>query len=260
MILLSEQYYNLSLNVDCLNNFVIIVPCYNEANRLPIKSYSNFLEKETQVSVLFVNDASTDTTLEVLTKLKEAYPNQVGILENKKNRGKAESIRNGILHLIDTNTSQIFAYLDADLATSLEECYSYTNHLIDNKEFVFASRILKIGSVVERKFSRFFFGRIIATIISNILDIKVYDTQCGCKVFTHNIAELIFKKPFISKWLFDVEIFSRILKHYGKEKALSFMNEIPVKRWVDIGDSKVKMSYFFQLWIDLYKIRKSHML
>jgi hypothetical protein len=55
-----------------------------------------------------------------------------------------------------------------------------------------------------------------------------------------------------------VELFSRILRKFGKEKALDLMNEIPVKRWVDIGDSKVKMSYFFQLWIDLYKIRKSH--
>ncbi len=240
-----------------LKDFVIIVPCYNEANRLPIKSFSNFLAKEKEVSILFVNDASTDNTIDILNQLESQYQNQVSILENSKNKGKAESIRNGVLYALEKDPRQL-AYLDADLATSLEECYSYNNYLIDGKEFVFASRILKIGSVVERKFSRFFFGRIIATIISNILDIKVYDTQCGCKVFTKRIAELIFQKPFISKWLFDVELFSRILNYFGKEKALNLMNEIPVKRWVDIGDSKVKMSYFFQLWIDLYKIRKTH--
>ena len=241
-----------------MKDFVIIVPCYNEANRLPVKNFSNFLDKEKEVSILFVNDASTDTTLEVLSQLALKYPNQVSILENSKNKGKAESIRNGVLHTLEKHAVKFLAYLDADLATSLQECYSYQDYLIDGKEFVFASRILKIGSVVERKFSRFFFGRIIATIISNILDIKVYDTQCGCKVFTKRLAELIFQKPFISKWLFDVELFSRILNRFGKEKALDLMNEIPVKRWVDIGDSKVKMSYFFQLWIDLFKIRKSH--
>ncbi|WP_394974635.1 glycosyltransferase [uncultured Croceitalea sp.] len=240
-----------------MKDFVIIVPCYNEANRLPIKSFSNFLAKEKEVSILFVNDASTDNTIDILNQLESQYQNQVSILENSKNKGKAESIRNGVLYALEKDPRQL-AYLDADLATSLEECYSYNNYLIDGKEFVFASRILKIGSVVERKFSRFFFGRIIATIISNILDIKVYDTQCGCKVFTKRIAELIFQKPFISKWLFDVELFSRILNYFGKEKALNLMNEIPVKRWVDIGDSKVKMSYFFQLWIDLYKIQKTH--
>ena len=140
----------------------------------------------------------------------------------------------------------------------MEECYSYLQFLQNGKEFVFASRILKIGSVVERKFSRFLSGRIIASFISNILDIKVYDTQCGCKVFTTEIAKLVFDKPFISKWLFDVEIFSRILVHYGKPEALGLMDEIPVKKWIDKGDSKVKLSYFFRLWVDLYLIWQSH--
>jgi glycosyltransferase involved in cell wall biosynthesis len=248
----------LFLKKDCLNNFIIIIPCYNEANRLPTKSFSNFLDKEKNVSILFVNDASIDNTLEVLTSLEHKYPNQVNLLSNKQNKGKAESIRNGVLHCLENKHGEFFAYLDADLATSLEECYSYKEFIKADKEFVFASRILKVGSIVERKFSRFFFGRIIATIISNTLDIKVYDTQCGCKVFTKKMGVLIFQKPFISKWLFDVELFSRILKHFGKKKGLNLMDEIPVKRWVDVGDSKVKMSYFFQLWIDLYKIRKAH--
>lgn len=241
-----------------MNSFIIIIPCYNEAKRLPVKSYSDFLENEKQVSILFVNDASSDKTMEVLTTLGAKHPNQIRIIQNEYNLGKAESIRNGIRYTLENYNALTFAYLDADLATSLEECFSYKNYLVDTTEFVFASRILKIGSIVERKFSRFFFGRIIATIISSILDIKVYDTQCGCKVFTKRIAELIFQNPFISRWLFDVELFSRILTHFGKEKALSLMNEIPVKQWIDVGDSKVRMSYFFQLWIDLYKIRKSH--
>ena len=241
-----------------MNHFTIIVPCYNEANRLPVSSFVSFLKREQEVSVLFVNDASTDNTSSVLNKLKDKLPNQIAILENPKNRGKAESIRNGVSDLLQNQKNEIVAYLDADLATSLEECYSYRKQLIDGKEFVFASRILKIGSVVERKFSRFFFGRVIATIISNILGIKVYDTQCGCKVFTKKIAKIIFDKPFISKWLFDVELFSRLLKHFGEKEALDLMNEIPVKRWVDVGESKVRMSYFFQLWIDLFKIRKVH--
>jgi hypothetical protein len=77
-------------------------------------------------------------------------------------------------------------------------------------------------------------------------------------LFTANIAQLTFEKPFISMWLFDVEIFSRILIHYGKPKALALMDEIPVKKWIDKGDSKVKLSYFFRLWVDLYRIWGSH--
>ncbi len=236
----------------------IIVPCYNEFDRLPLADFSAFLTTNKTAHICFVNDASTDQTQSLLAALNTDFTGQVSILQNKKNQGKAASVRNGVLHCYNEKVAPVFAYLDADLATSLEECFSYLIPLGNQKNFVFASRILKIGSVVERKFSRFLFGRIIATFISSILGIKVYDTQCGCKVFKAELSDILFKQPFISKWLFDVELFSRLLCHYGKENALSSMDEIPVRRWVDQGESKVKLSYFFRLWYDLYLIRRLH--
>ena len=236
----------------------IIIPCYNEFNRLPVAEFDTFLETHKDVNICFVNDASSDTTHLHLEALKNKFTPQISILNNEKNMGKAASVRVGVLYCDQENIAPVFAYLDADLATSLEECYSFLIPIKEHKLFVFASRILKIGAVVERKFSRFLFGRIIATFISNILDVKVYDTQCGCKVFKAELSEMLFKKPFISKWLFDVELFSRLLCYYGKEKALKIMDEIPVKRWVDKGESKVRLSYFFRLWYDLYLIRKAH--
>jgi len=236
----------------------IVVPCYNEFNRLAVTDFESFLKVHKDACICFVNDASTDNTYLKLEALKNKFPDQISILNNEKNMGKAASVRAGVLCCYHENMAPVIAYLDADLATSLEECYSYLLHLNENKTFVFGSRILKIGSQVERKFSRFLFGRIIATFISNILDVKVYDTQCGCKVFNAELSETLFKNPFISKWLFDVELFSRLLCHFGKENALNSMDEIPVKRWVDQGESKVKLSYFFRLWYDLYLIRKTH--
>lgn len=236
----------------------IVIPCYNEFDRLPVSDFDTFLMANPEAYICFVNDASSDNTQHLLDSLKTKFINRVCVLVNKKNSGKAASVRKGILHCNSENVAPVLAYLDADLATSLEECLSYLNYLRGDTYFVFASRILKIGAVVERRFTRFLFGRIIATFISNILDIKVYDTQCGCKVFKKELAEILFQKPFISKWLFDVEIFSRIICYYGKEKGLNSMEEIPVKRWVDQGESKVKISYFFRLWYDLYLIRKVH--
>ncbi|MFT6371190.1 MAG: glycosyltransferase involved in cell wall biosynthesis [Maribacter sp.] len=241
-----------------LGQLLIIIPCYNEYSRLPISEIQNFLTKETKATLFFIDDASTDNTIGRIEALENQFPAKVLKLSNSKNLGKAESIRKVVGYCLAHKIGENFAYLDADLATSLEECYSYLQFLEDGKTFVFASRILKIGSIVERKFSRFLSGRVIASFISNILDIKVYDTQCGCKLFTTTIAKLTFDKPFISKWLFDVEIFSRILTHYGKPKALALMDEIPVKKWIDKGDSKVKLSYFFRLWIDLYRIWGRH--
>ena len=237
----------------------IIIPCYNEYKRLPIAEFKTFINSTEDALICFVNDASTDKTLTQLNALKEEFSNRIVVLSNPKNMGKAGSVRHGALHCHEHKLAPVLAYLDADLATSLEECYSYKSKLEGGVHFVFASRILKIGSLVERKFSRFLFGRIIATFISYLLDIKVYDTQCGCKVFKAELAETLFRDTFISKWLFDVEIFSRLLCHLGKENALKCMDEIPVKKWIDQGESKVKLSYFFRLWYDLFLIRRMHL-
>lgn len=238
-------------------SLVIVIPCYNEYDRFPIQEYKDFLSGRPDASICIVDDASTDGTSNILKELQHDYKSQVILLKNERNSGKAASVRNGVTHCYRESIAPVIAYLDADLATSLQECYSYLSFL-PQKDFVFASRILKIGSVVERRFSRFLIGRVIATIISNILQIKVYDTQCGCKVFKASLVPILFGEEFISKWLFDVELFSRMLIHFGPEKGQEKMEEIPVKRWVDRGESKVKSTYVFRLFYDLFQIQRNH--
>jgi dolichyl-phosphate beta-glucosyltransferase len=192
-------------------NTSIVIPCYNEEKGISISEYSNFLDNNPEAFICFVNDGSTDKTLEVLNVLKEKYSDQIHILSLKKNSGKAEAVRAGINYCNQTFKHQYVGYLDADLATTLEEFIELHSHMHGEVIFTFGSRIRKIGSTIERKNSRFFIGRVVATLISNILDIKVYDTQCGSKLFTKEISEELFQKEFISKWLFDVEIFYRMI-------------------------------------------------
>lgn len=236
----------------------IVIPCYNEQKAITSVEYSHFLEHSKDVSICFVNDGSTDNTLEILNQLKQHFPDKIEVFSLLKNSGKAEAVRQGIQHCIQNFNPDYIGYLDADLATTLEEFMEIKNYLKEEIVFVFGSRIRKIGSTIHRENSRFLIGRVIATFISNILDIKVYDTQCGCKVFTSDIAKVLFQKEFISKWLFDVELYFRMLNHFGKEIALKKMIEIPLKSWIEKGDSKVKPTYFFKLWLDLYNIKKSY--
>ena len=97
-------------------------------------------------------------------------------------------------------------------------------------------------------------GRILATFISNMLNLAVYDTQCGCKIFKRELLPIAFKDPFLSRWLFDVEIFYRLKNHYSAEQLKSFSKEIPLASWVDQGGSKIKLSYGLFVWGDLYNI------
>ncbi len=236
----------------------IVIPAYNEEKKLDISSFRNFLAQNSLVSILFVNDASTDNTVATLEPLKIEFKKQVEILCNTTNLGKAESVRKGMNHALTNIHAVKYAFLDADLATSLKECLRIA-HTVENKiRFSFGSRILTLGTDIQRSSFRHYVGRIVATAISNTLKLKVYDTQCGCKVFDRELSLTIFQDPFISRWLFDVEIFFRTMKELGRDKIEEKVIEHPLKKWIDKGESKVQFSYFFKLWLDLWKIRRKY--
>jgi glycosyltransferase involved in cell wall biosynthesis len=237
---------------------VIVVPCYNESERLPVNEFVAFLNDNRSVSVCFVNDGSEDSTLEILNQIKGAFEESVHIVSNDQNVGKAESVRKGVLYCADHLNFDNIAYLDADLATSLEECLELTEYINNEICFCFGSRILRIGSVIERSYIRHIIGRILATFISWVLKLKVYDTQCGCKIIKKDLAIKLFEEPFISKWLFDVELFARIIKIYGRPNCISIMMEIPLQSWMEKGGSKVKITYAFRLWFDLFRIKRKY--
>lgn len=236
----------------------IVIPCYNEEKKFPLDEYCSFIEENPNVLLCFVNDGSSDNTFETINALKGKYQEQVDIVSYNKNAGKAEAVRQGI-HYCNSRYKHLYiAYLDADLSTTLQECVEMRKNLVNKLSFCFGSRIRRIGSVIERKTFRFLTGRIIATFISNILGLQVYDTQCGCKLFTKDLSVKLFEEKFISKWLFDVEIFFRMIVLYGRKEVLDRMIEIPLKRWIDKGDSKVKLTYSLKLWYDLYRINKKY--
>ncbi|MEM7086377.1 MAG: glycosyltransferase [Bacteroidota bacterium] len=243
-------------------DLVIVIPCYNEENRFREMKpeYVSFLNNHSKVVLCMVDDGSKDDTALVLQTFQKEFPQQIEVVIQPKNGGKAEAVRSGVLHCIEKLKPRHLAFLDADLATSFEECLRIHSYILEKDiiTFAFASRILKIGSEIKRKKFRFVVGRIVATLISSILRIKVYDTQCGCKVFEKELATMLFKEKFISKWLFDVELFFRMIRLYGRKSATERMIEVPLKLWEDKGDSKVQMTYFFKLWIDLMKIKRKY--
>lgn len=246
------------LNKATLFDLMIIIPCYNESISLKFSPFFSFLNKYPNVGVCFVNDGSTDSTLSILNDFKQQLPVQITVLNCEENKGKAGATQEGMLFCSKNYNYKNIAYIDADLATPLKEIYRIHKKIKGELIFVFGSRIKKLGSVIERNSFRFFTGRVIATFISKMLKLGVYDTQCGAKVFTKDVSIQVFKTPFISKWLFDVEIFFRIINIYGRENSLHKMREIPLYVWIDKGDSKVKMTYFFKLWFDLLKIKRKY--
>lgn len=236
----------------------LVVPCYNEEQRLPVKSFSNFLGRE-GVDLLFVNDGSTDKTLAVLENLCAKFEN-ASCLDLDKNRGKAEAVRRGFLYADKKGSYSHIGYWDADLATPLSEVDNFLSVIESNSyELVMGSRILRLGGYIERSFIRHFLGRLFATVASLVLKIPVYDTQCGAKVFKSSLVEKIFSEKFVSYWIFDVELLFRLRNEKRKQRVFADrVYELPLTKWRDIEGSKLGLFDFLKAPFELFKIRKKY--
>ena len=70
------------------SNTIIVVPCYNESQRLDGEAFLRFADENEGIRFLFVNDGSRDNTLEVLNALAQRHPRML-VLDLEQNGGKA---------------------------------------------------------------------------------------------------------------------------------------------------------------------------
>lgn len=235
---------------------IVVVPCYNEQKRLNLKAFKATLEASPWLGFLFVNDGSSDQTLSMLTRFADDHPQQVGVLSNNVNRGKAASVRRGLSTAIGYHPEYI-GFWDADLATPLSEIADFCNILDkrDDISIVVGTRLALLGRQIERKATRRILGRVFSLVASSTLAIPIRDTQCGAKMFRVDRGiDAIFDSPFCSKWVFDVEIFARMIMRQKSTNAPAISNAIyekPLESWFEIPGSKLKAIDFVKAAVEL---------
>jgi glycosyltransferase involved in cell wall biosynthesis len=242
---------------------VVAVPCFNEARRLPSQEYSSFLSRSPNVTIVLVDDGSTDDTPLIIERLRQQHPRQVCTLRLSSNVGKAEAVRRGMRVALRRQPAAA-GYWDADLATPLDAIHQFVDVLKERQDvnLVMGSRVALLGRDIRRSMLRHFMGRAFATAASVVLRLPVYDTQCGAKLFrvTPAFRELI-STPFRARWIFDVEILARIVSATqltDSNDAPPKIFEYPLDQWRDIDGSRLKVLDFFVAAIDLAGIYLRH--
>jgi glycosyltransferase involved in cell wall biosynthesis len=238
---------------------IIVVPCFNETRRFDSRAFREFARRNQHIGFVFVNDGSTDRTLEMLEDLCAWDRDCFAIHDLPRNQGKAEAVRQGLLCAHAAEPAYV-GYWDADLATPLAAIPTFCS-LLDSRpdiEMVFGARVSLLGRSVERQFLRHYLGRIFATASSLALGIGFYDTQCGAKLFraSHEIMSL-FQCPFSTRWLFDVEIIARLLatrRRTDRPRVEQIVYELPLQEWRDVAGSKVKPHDFVKAMVELAAI------
>ena len=222
-----------------VQNTVIVIPCYNEANRLDQAAFITFLEQTPDAEFLFVNDGSKDETLDVLCEMRDSAPDQITVINLSQNSGKAEAVRQGLIAASKMGATFI-GYWDADLATPLDAISDFTRVLskFPETQVVFGARRAMLGHRIERTLGRRLVSRVCATLARQAVRLPIGDTQCGAKLIRNTpLLRKVTSSAFTAGWLFDVELFTRLSMQMTDRRYAFY--EQPLAEWTEVPGSKV---------------------
>ena len=240
----------------------LVLPLFNEEEMVPHlrERLESFIPKlPCPVEIILVNDGSSDGTLRVVEGLRRQIPGAVQVVHLDRNEGKAEAVRQGVLRAARSHDFPLIGFWDADLSTPLDELPGLLHTLERDPacELAMGARVRRLGSAIHRSAARHYLGRLFSTAASLLLRLPVYDSQCGAKVFRADAVPIFFKEPFLTRWLFDLEILVRFRNQAGLT-ALEMAREVPLRRWQEVGGSKLKLSDMAGVPRQLLMLRKRY--
>jgi len=177
----------------------VILPCYNEAERLPgtLRALLGHLSAAPgEVEVLVVDDGSTDATVEVAEAVA-AVDRRVRVLSYRPNRGKGFAVRTGML----AAEGERIVFTDADGSYGPSDLDRILAALAQAPVAIGARAGGTSGPVARRAASRVF-----NLAIRGALGLSFGDTQSGLKGFRWAAAQQIFSRARVDGFAFDVEV------------------------------------------------------
>lgn len=181
----------------------IIIPAYNEANRLPktLESLFTFLNDQAYTTeVVVVENGSRDNTYQTALAFSQKFP-QLRVLQEVQ-RGKGRAVQRGMLSAVGE-----FRFMcDVDFSMPVAEINRFLPPHLTDFDVAIASREAPGARRFNEPAFRHLVGRFYNGLIRALALPGLHDTQCGFKCFRGELAEEIFKCQTIPGWSFDVEV------------------------------------------------------
>ncbi|KAF7270402.1 hypothetical protein GWI33_016636 [Rhynchophorus ferrugineus] len=246
-------------------NLSVVVPAYNEEERLPpmLDECVEFLENRCKVNksfsyeVIIVSDGSKDKTVKNALEYSKKYgSNKIRVLELEKNRGKGGAVRLGIY----SARGALILFADADGATKFADLTKLETSIKEQtncdylQNFEIADKLaITVGSRAHLEEEAVASRTVFRTILMYAFHFLVWlfavrgikDTQCGFKLLTRKAAQICFENLHVERWAFDVELL------YVAQSIKIPIDEVSVT-WTEIEGSKIVPVWsWVQMGIDL---------
>ena len=224
----------------------IVLPCLNEADRLPgtLAAYlAHFPPSRSEVELIVVDDGSTDGTTVIADQIAAADP-RVLVVRTTHNHGKGYAVRTGIR----AAQGELVVFTDAD--------GSYGPEQLERVVAALERAPVAIGARSGRQTGAGWLLRRLASPVVNrvmrvLLGLPFSDTQCGLKGFRRGAAEAVFRRARVDGFAFDAEALL-VAGRLGLEVV-----EVPVTAEERQG-SKVRLrGDAVRMLADVWKVRRA---
>lgn len=171
-----------------MDKISIIVSCYNEEKALPlfyeeIEKVKNKDFQDVEFEYIFVNDGSSDKTLDIIKKLSEK-DNKIKYISFSKNFGKEAAMYAGL----EASTGDYVTVMDADLQdppSLLRKMYDIIKN--DGYDCVGTRRVTRKGEPPIRSF----FARIFYKLINKMSKVEMVDGARDYRLMTKQMKDAI---------------------------------------------------------------------
>ncbi len=228
----------------------VIVPVYNEAERLPQtlrRLHEYFATGSFSYEILVILDGPTDNTRGVLNAMAGEIAH-LKVFDRQVNRGKGFTVKEGMLKA----AGRLRLFTDADNSTDIAH-FDKMQPLFDKGyDLVIASRDSKDVPEAQQAVPQAWYKRLIGragNLIVQLLAVRgIWDTQCGFKACRGEVAERIFSQTVIEGWGFDIEVLALA-------QALNYRIGIIPAHWVNDDRSHVGPFDYLRVLADTVRVR-----
>lgn len=226
-----------------MNRLSILIPVYNEANLIVpvLESVSSASAEGLEKELIVVDDASTDGTREILSKLD---PKQYGakIYFHDQNQGKGAAIRTARQYA----SGDIILIQDADFEYSPAEYPKLLHPILSGQaDVVYGSRALEGRG--KQAYIRYLGNAFVSWETSTLYACRLTDQSTCYKVFKADIFKQIQLRA--NRFDFDVEVTAKLRKRGVpiKEVAISFS-----PRTHSEGKKITMKDFYWTIWALIY--------
>jgi len=225
----------------------VVVPCFNEAARLPLslEQAEAYLGLQGPAfELLLVDDGSSDRTPELIREAASKNKHVHAVLL-PANRGKGRAVAEGVAR----SRGGLVLISDADFSAPIQEMPKLEAAIAAGADVAIGSRAKRGAREVDQPLHRRLMGKSFNLLVQGLLLPGVWDTQCGFKLFRGDVARDLFARLRTEGFAYDVEIL--VLARRSGYK----ISEVPV-RWINSSTSRVQtVRHSRQMLADVLHIR-----